>query len=85
MNKDGRVDVFLSESQYGGSNSTSMLIQNADGKFIDTGRTQLSAQVKTDGDIATVLRGPSGIIYFVFETQTFGGGATLSISAFTPR
>jgi hypothetical protein len=85
MNKDGRVDVFLSESQYGASNSTSMLIQNTDGKFIDSGRTQLSAQVNTDGGMATVLRGPSGIIYFAFETQTRGGGATLSLSAFTPR
>lgn len=85
MNQDGRVDIFLSESQYGASNSTSMLIQNTEGKFIDTGRTQLSAQVNTQGGMATVLRGPNGIIYLAVEAQTRGGAATLSLSAFTPR
>jgi hypothetical protein len=85
LNGDRRVDIFLSESQYGASNSTAMLIQNSDGKFIDTARAQLSAQVAPNGGMATVLRGPGGKIYFVFESQDYGGGATLSLSVFSPK
>lgn len=85
LNGDGRMDIFLSESQYGASNSTAMLIQTADGKFVDTGRAQLSAQINASGDIATVLRGPAGRLYFAFDSQSYGGGATLRLSAFVPR
>lgn len=83
LNGDRLVDIFLSESQFGASNSTAMLIQNTGGKFIDTARLQLSAQVSESGGIATVLRGPGGKIYFVFESQSFGGSASLSISVFS--
>ena len=85
LNGDRLVDIFLSESQFGASNSTAMLIQNTGGKFVDTGRVQLSAQVSESGGIATVLRGPEGRIYFVFETQSIGGNASLSLSVFSPR
>jgi hypothetical protein len=85
INGDRRVDVFLSESQYGASNSTALLIQNSDGKFVDTARSQLSAQVSSNGGMATALRGPGGAIYFAFESQTYGGGASLSLSKFLPR
>jgi hypothetical protein len=85
LNKDSRIDIFLNDSQYEGSNSTTMLIQGDDGKFTDTGRAQLSAQVSADGGMATVLRGPGGISYFAFESQSNGGKAKLSLSAFTPR
>jgi hypothetical protein len=85
INGDRRVDVYLSESQYGASNSTAILLQNSDGKFIDSARAQLSAQVRANGGISTVLRGPLGRVYFVFESQSQGGGATLSLSAFAPR
>ena len=85
LNGDRRVDIFLSESQFGASNSTSMLIQNADGKFVDTARAQLSAQLNASGGMATVLRGPGGTLYFAFEAQSYGGGATLSLSVFAPR
>jgi len=85
LNGDRRVDIFLSESQFGASNSTAMLIQNTDGKFVDTARAQLSAQLNASGGMATVLRGPGGTLYFAFEAQSYGGGATLSLSAFAPR
>jgi len=85
LNGDRLIDIFLSESQFGASNSTAMLIQNTGGKFIDTARVQLSAQVSESGGIATVLRGPGRKIYFVFESQSFGGSAALSLSAFSPR
>jgi hypothetical protein len=62
-----------------------MLIQNTAGKFVDTARVQLSAQVSESGGIATVLRGPGGKIFFVFESQSFGGSASLSFSVFSPR
>jgi FG-GAP-like repeat/FG-GAP repeat len=85
LNGDRRIDIFISESQGGTNNSTTMLIQSSDSKFIDTARAQLSAQVAPNGGIATALRGPRGKIYFAFESQVSGGGATLSLSAFTPK
>jgi FG-GAP-like repeat len=85
LNGDRLTDVFLSESQYGASNSTAMLIQVGNGKFVDTGRSQLSANLSANGGMATVLRGPGGIRYFAFESQSYGGSATLSLSKFVPH
>ena len=85
LNGDGRVDVFLSESQYGASNSTALLIQGGNGQYVDTARTQLSALVNANGGMATVLRGPAASLYFAFETQYYGGVANLRLSKFTPR
>ena len=85
LNKDGRTDIFISEGQYGASNSTAMLIKGVDGKFVDTGRPQLSGQVSPGGGMATALRGPNRKLYFAFETQSRGGAATLSLSEFIPR
>jgi hypothetical protein len=86
LNGDRRIDIFLNEAQYSGtSNSTSMLIQKSDGTFVDTARVQLSAQVSTVGGMATVLRGPGGKIFFAFESQSYGGNTTLSLSAFSPQ
>lgn len=85
LNGDRRTDIFLSESQYGASNSTAMLIQGSNGKFVETGRSQLSARVSANGGMATVLRGPGGITYFAFESQSYGGNTTLSLSKFVPH
>jgi hypothetical protein len=86
LNGDGRMDIYLSESQYGGtSNSTAILLQDSNRKFIDTARAQLSAQVDTSGGMSTILRGPGGTIYFVFESQSRGGRANLSLSRFMPK
>jgi hypothetical protein len=80
------MDIYLSESQYGGtSNSTAILLQDSNRKFIDTARAQLSAQVDTSGGMSTILRGPGGTIYFVFESQSRGGRANLSLSRFMPK
>lgn len=85
LNGDRRIDVFLSESQYGASNSTAMLIQRSDGKYVETARAQLSAQVSSNGGIATALHGPGGAIYFAFESQSYGGSTSLSLSKFLPK
>jgi hypothetical protein len=85
LNRDGRTDIFISEGQFGASNSTAMLINSSDGKFTDTGRAQLSGQVSSNGGMATALRGPNRKLYFAFENQSRGGSATLSLSEFVPR
>jgi hypothetical protein len=85
LNKDGRTDIFISEGQYGASNSAAMLIKGSNGKFVDTGRAQLSGQVSSSGGMATAVRGPSGKIYFAFDAQSRGGSATISLSEFIPR
>lgn len=84
INNDKRIDVFLSESQYGTSNSTSILINKSDGKFVDSARAELSSQVGTSSGLATALRGPNGRVFFVFESQSYGGSATLRLSEFFP-
>ena len=76
----------MSEGQWTGDNhSTAMLIKGADGKFVDTGRAELSGQVSSSGGMATVLHGPNGKLYFAFDAQSRGGSATISLSEFIPR
>ncbi len=86
LNRDGRTDIFISEGQWtDDNNSTAMLIKGSDGKFVDTGRAELSGQVSSSGGMATALHGPNGKLYFAFDAQARGGSATISLSEFTPR
>ena len=80
VNQDGLFDIFVGEpSDLGASNSASVLIQTADGKFIDTARSILSSKVPPGGT-ATVVRGPGGDFYLVVENQEFFGEALVYFS-----
>ena len=66
FNGDGRIDIFSSESSFGDvHDSTTMLIQQADGTFVDTARSILSSAVSQYGGLATVAKGPNGNYYVV--------------------
>lgn len=43
VNLDGRTDVFLSASDYTAYDSTTLLLQQANGTFVDVGRAQFTA------------------------------------------
>ena len=71
FNGDGKLDIMSSESSWGSSNiSTTMLLQQPDGTFVDTWRSVLSNGL-VQGDISTVIRGPDGY-YLVTDHQDSG-------------
>ena len=78
VNLDGRVDIFLSESSWEGRHdSTTLLLAQQDGTYVDTGRLQLSALIDSAGGMATLVRGPDQGMYVVTESQSYGGASTL--------
>jgi len=78
INLDGLPDIFLSEASWSGVyQSTTILLQQQDGTFVDTGRQQLSSYV-SNGGIASLVRGPNNQFSMVIESQSYGGNATVS-------
>jgi hypothetical protein len=81
---DGLVDIFL-----GGSSSTpiqdstTLLVQQPDGSFIDTGRSTLSAAVDPNAGMSTLAHGPDGKTFLVTESvrQDSSGGLTSTVSS----
>ena len=56
---DGRRDIFISGPSFEGDHqSTSILFQNENGQFTDTGRSILSASVADMGSMAAAAMGP---------------------------
>lgn len=81
LDGDGRTDIFISDSSYEGDHdSTSVLLQQNDGTFLDTSRDAFSALVSDNGGTASVVRGPEGRKYLVTEQHEFGGQATVRMS-----
>ena len=66
FNGDGKIDIFLSDNSFGDvHDSTTMLIQQSNGTFVDTARSILSSAVSPNGGIATVAKGPDGNYYLI--------------------
>ena len=81
FNQDGLTDIFVSDSSFNIDNvSTSFLIHQQDGTFLDTARQALSSGLDDSGGMAGVVRGPDGVFYVVYESHTRGGDATVSIT-----
>jgi Ca2+-binding RTX toxin-like protein len=78
-NLDGLIDIFISVNNNNTPDSTSLLLQSADGRFVDVGRQVLSANV-FPGGTATVARGPDHQMFLVTELQEYLGGATVKIA-----
>lgn len=86
INKDGFLDIFLSDSQWsGGNNSTAILLNKGDGRFTEVARRELSSLADPSGGLGTVLRGPGNKIFFAFDAQTRGGLASIRIYPFTHK
>jgi len=74
INLDGIVDIFMSEASWGDKyQSTSILMGQHDGSFIDTGRLQLSSYI-THGQIAALVRGANNQFHMVIEGHQYGSG-----------
>lgn len=88
INGDGLTDIFLSEASWGGDyRSTTLLLAQQDGTFVDSFRKELSALVSSGGGIATLLRQAENQFSLVTETQSYGGAAVVKTASlyFTDR
>jgi len=69
FNSDGRLDLFLSQPDYFSSRahkSTTLLIQQANGTYKDTGKSDLSNAIGYGGQ-GLLTKGPAGKTYLVTE------------------
>jgi hypothetical protein len=74
INLDGLPDIFLSEPSWAGTyQSTTILLAQQDGTFVDTGRQQLSSYIGSGG-IASLVSGPNNQFSMVIESQSYGSG-----------
>jgi hypothetical protein len=84
FNNDGLLDMFLSGRNTPNSSffhdSTTLLLQQPDGSFLDTGRNTLSAAVNSVVGLATLAHGPNGKTFLVTEVVPFSGGS-VTVSA----
>ena len=80
FNNDGLLDIFISDASFGvPSNSTAILMQQANGTFVDSYRKELSALVNSQGGAATILKGPDNFWYLVSEWQQYFGDTSLNM------
>jgi hypothetical protein len=71
FNGDGLTDIFLSsQTDSSPHDSTTLLLQQLDGSFLDTGRSTLSAAIDPNAGQATLAHGPDGKTFLV--TERFG-------------
>ncbi|MBU3587836.1 DUF4214 domain-containing protein [Polynucleobacter sp. 31A-FELB] len=82
INFDGLPDIFLSEASWSNVyRSTSILIAQQDGSYVDTARQQLSSYITNQEGIASLVKGPNNQFYMVVERQVRGGDASVSTVA----
>ena len=78
FNGDDLVDLMVSQPDWlpSGYHSTSLLLQNSAGQFVDTAKAELNALIESGGGQATLAKGPSGVFYLVKESAWKGDGLT---------
>lgn len=78
FNDDGLVDLFVSQPDWldAGYRSSTLLVQSAEGKFVDTAKSDLRKIIETGGGQAAIARGPSGVFYLIKESAWRGDGIT---------
>ncbi len=83
LNGDGLEDIFMSEATWKPKHdSTFILLQTVDGRFVDTARAELSALISPGGGIANIARGPNDQFYVLIDEYSFSpNGLITSISA----
>jgi hypothetical protein len=70
FNGDGRLDLFLSQPDYFPNRihkSTTLLIQQANGTYKDTGKSDFTNAIDTHGGQGLLTKGPAGKTYLVTE------------------
>jgi Ca2+-binding RTX toxin-like protein len=87
FNRDGLLDLYSSEVGWEGPNSsTALLLQKANGTFVETGRKQISSLLDTWGGISNIAKGPDGE-YFIVSTShdAYGPTNNLITSVFSSK
>lgn len=80
INKDGLLDIFISDSSYVVDNkSTSILLQQQNGTFFDSGRSVFNEVLNDDGGFGTIIQNLKGDWYFLSEHQENGGAVTIDV------
>ena len=64
VNRDGRTDIFISSSDFSNYNSTAVLLQQANGAFVETGRDTFSNLYKSA--VANVKSANLGYVFTVW-------------------
>ena len=71
FNGDGKLDLFLSQPDYFSSRvhrSTTLLIQQANGTYKDTGKSDFTGAIDSQGGQGLLAKGPAGKTYLVTES-----------------
>jgi len=71
FNGDGKLDLFLSQPDYFSSRvhrSTTLLIQQANGTYKDTGKSDFVGAIDSQGGHGLLAKGPAGKTYLVTES-----------------
>lgn len=95
INNDGLLDIFLSDADYSGQDSTRVLVQTADGKFVekyaDVGTAFSQAlHAMTDGSIdgwtqpVQVVKGPDNELY-LFGTVLLAENGTTTTATYLSK
>lgn len=73
FNRDGHLDIFLSDSDWQGAhNSSVFLMGSASGAFTAQGRELLSQVIPEVGGMATVVEDAEGLFHLIVATQSEG-------------
>lgn len=68
VNQDGRLDLFMSMPDWlPRYNSTTLLLQQQDGSFVDSARELLNTNIESGGGQGLIVQGPDHINYLVSE------------------
>lgn len=77
FNKDGFVDIFISDADFGGAHNSSVFLMGAeDGSFSEVGRDILSQLIPSDGGMATVVKDSADDYFILVGSQSIGDSGT---------
>lgn len=79
FNGDGRLDLFLSAPDFFNSKqhkSTTLLLQQSDGKFKQSYKSELSSAIDSGGGQAVLTKGPNNRFYMIKESAWQRDGNT---------
>ena len=79
FNGDGKLDVFVSQPDFFPSRvhkSTTLLMQQANGAYKDTARSDFTNAIESGGGQGLLVKGPNGIFYLVSESAWARDGLT---------
>ena len=73
FNKDGYLDIFISEADFGSPHTSSVfLLGTSDGRFEEYGRDYLSALIPENGGMATVVEDANEDFWLLVGSQSVG-------------